>query len=257
MMRDFFNVQEAADELTAQTGDKWTNGNVLQKAAAGVLPVCFLYRGNLGIFSGPTKNGLHYSDRNFYWVGYLRSNDVQMSLPIGRNSGKTDLLCANNVTVVMPAQGYGPIEILCNKKLHPSGESGQYLPCIVRTNEWLFHADDLARLIDEDKRRLQLAQPDHASLPISSSPGPHAKKRKRHGWREVALPYMIEVFKSGQFSTAKAYYKALIAKAGDGQSPFDRGTGPNAHSLFVRETGTTLALKTVQTAMPKIRSIQK
>ncbi len=70
---------------------------------------------------------------------------------------------------------------------------------------------------------------------------------KRRTWRDVAWPYMLEVFKAGQYTTAKEFYQALEKKAGV-DSPFDRGTGINRDSLFVREISGNLSFKTVQNA---------
>jgi hypothetical protein len=67
----------------------------------------------------------------------------------------------------------------------------------------------------------------------------------RRTWRDVAWHYMVCVFNAGQYTTAKAFYKALEAKAGK-DSPFDAGTGANRGSLVVRELSETVTLKTVQ-----------
>jgi hypothetical protein len=72
-----------------------------------------------------------------------------------------------------------------------------------------------------------------------------AQAKYRRTWRDVALPYMEEVFKAAQYPTAKDFYRALEKKAGAG-SPFDRGTGPNSDSLYVRELSEKLTFKTIQ-----------
>lgn len=68
---------------------------------------------------------------------------------------------------------------------------------------------------------------------------------KRRTWREVSVHYIVEVMQAGQYATAKELYRALEAKAGP-NSPFDKGTGDNRGSLFVREISQSLKLKTVQ-----------
>ena len=68
---------------------------------------------------------------------------------------------------------------------------------------------------------------------------------KRRTWREVSVHYIVEVMQAGQYATAKELYRALEAKAGP-NSPFDKGTGDNRGSLFVREVAQSLKLKTVQ-----------
>jgi len=77
---------------------------------------------------------------------------------------------------------------------------------------------------------------------------------KRRTWRDVAWPYVVETFKAGQYSTAKDYYRALEKKAGANDSPFDKGTGVNLHSLYVREMSETVTLKTIQNAWPEIKA---
>lgn len=80
---------------------------------------------------------------------------------------------------------------------------------------------------------------------------------KRQTWRDVSWPYIQTVFASGQYPTAKVFYKALLDAAGKGGSPFDKGTGTNAGSLFVRATNKPLALKTVENAWFDIRASRK
>lgn len=95
------------------------------------------------------------------------------------------------------------------------------------------------------------ATPAHKTATLSSavaSDPPSTVIRiqaKRRTWRDVALPYMFGVFKDGQYTTAKEFYQALEKKAGI-DSPFERGTGMNRDSLFVREISGNLSFKTVQ-----------
>ncbi len=265
-MREFLTSQEAADELSSQTGKKWTVGHIHQKAAAGQLPVCFLYRGYLGLFSVPMANGLLFSTKWMYWVGYLRSNDVQTSLPTGKSGKTLDLLCPRNVAVAMPAHGYELVEVPNNQELRTAGENGESRARVVRMSEWVFHSDDLAKLIigSEKERRnsvenfakgdekINSPSPNTAPM-VDAKVAPDAQKKKRRGWRNVAWPYMVQVFNAGRYTTAKQFFKALEAKAG-AESPFDRGTGPNADCLYVREISQSLSLKTVENAWAEIRS---
>lgn len=77
---------------------------------------------------------------------------------------------------------------------------------------------------------------------------------KHRTWRDVAWPYVVETFKASQYSTAKDFYRALENKAGANGSPFDKGTGVNLHSLYVREISETVMLKTIQNAWPEIKA---
>lgn len=70
-------------------------------------------------------------------------------------------------------------------------------------------------------------------------------KTKRRTWRDVSAHYIVEVMRAGQYATAKDLYRALEAKAGP-NSPFNKGTGDNRGSLFVREIARPLSMKTVQ-----------
>lgn len=89
----------------------------------------------------------------------------------------------------------------------------------------------------------ELATPDNDPL----------KKRSHKGWESVALEYVKNVFKAGQYSSAKQLYKALEAKVGEDGSPFEHGTGAHRESLFVREIGKPLTLKTLQNAWNKVK----
>jgi hypothetical protein len=82
-----------------------------------------------------------------------------------------------------------------------------------------------------------------------------ATRSRRQTWRDVAMPYLLAKYKSGQFTTAKAFYRALESHAQDPDSgsPFDKGTGENHGSLFVREIGAALSFKTLANAMSEIR----
>lgn len=86
--------------------------------------------------------------------------------------------------------------------------------------------------------------------------GPSLSRKKRRTWRDVAWLYMTEVFNAGRYPSAKQFYKALENKAG-AESPFDRGTGQNSDSLFVREVSESLNLKTVQNNWQEIKATRK
>lgn len=102
-------------------------------------------------------------------------------------------------------------------------------------------------LVMESQINIFLKQRCDATTPafVDDSDDPAPLKKKHRTWRDVAWPYMVDVFKSGQYPTAKEFYRALEKKAG-ADSPFDRGTGPNSDSLFVREISKKLTFKTVQ-----------
>lgn len=96
------------------------------------------------------------------------------------------------------------------------------------------------------------AQSPEAPEPVVPVPKP--ARATRRTWWEVASPYMAQVLKNGQFSTAKELYRALESKAGP-DSPFDAGTGAHRGSLFVRDVALPLALKTVQNRFNDLRKL--
>jgi hypothetical protein len=81
-------------------------------------------------------------------------------------------------------------------------------------------------------------------------------KAKSRTWWEISSAYIVEVMQAGQYATAKDLYRALEAKAGP-NVPFDKGTGANRGSLFVREIAKPLSLKTVQNKWPALRELAK
>jgi len=81
-------------------------------------------------------------------------------------------------------------------------------------------------------------------------------KVKNRAWRDVALPYIVQTYKSGQFSSAKDLYNALEKKIGTVGSPFEKGVGPHAYTLFVKEISQPLKLKTFQNAWQEIKNSQ-
>jgi len=87
---------------------------------------------------------------------------------------------------------------------------------------------------------------NHAALKEQQAQG-------RRSWREVAWPYMVAKLCDGQYATAKELDAALRAGAGVPESPFDKGEGQNRGSLFVREIGRPLMLKTIQNNWQKLR----
>ena len=98
---------------------------------------------------------------------------------------------------------------------------------------------------------------EFVALPVQTAAKPVPvvnPKAKRRTWRDVAWPYVVQTFKASQYSTAKDFYRALENKAGTTDSPFDKGTGVNLHSLYVREMSETVVLKTIQNAWAEIKA---
>lgn len=104
------------------------------------------------------------------------------------------------------------------------------------------------------------SEPPFEGMPVSelnveSEPN-EQPKAKRLTWKDASIEYILQVMQNGQYATCKELYRALSAKAGP-DSPFDKGTGSNLGSLFVREIGQPLSLKTMQNAWSELRERAK
>ena len=128
---------------------------------------------------------------------------------------------------------------------------------------WLVGADahqQWRRLLERAVEAGELALLHFGSkLPIQARPEPQAApvmktKAKRRTWWDVSSPFVVEVMRAGQYATCKELYRALEAKAGP-DSPFDKGTGVNRGSLFVREIARALDVKTVQNKWQTLREL--
>ncbi|MBU6257282.1 MAG: hypothetical protein KGO01_02515 [Burkholderiales bacterium] len=71
-------------------------------------------------------------------------------------------------------------------------------------------------------------------------------RQPRKTWRDVAWDYMAGRVRAGRFATAVELNHALHEDAGSDSSPFDKGIGHHRGSLWVREIGKPLTLKTIQ-----------
>lgn len=126
------------------------------------------------------------------------------------------------------------------------------------------HAYSYARLLNDAEWMEFYATPTPAPAPEQDTAertpvalakeGAMRRSTKRRTWRDVAWPYIVETFKTGQYSTAKDFYRALESRTSADESPFAKGTGPNLHSLYVREISETVTLKTIQNAWAEIRA---
>ena len=79
-----------------------------------------------------------------------------------------------------------------------------------------------------------LVEPDKAGpvpvVPVSD--GPAKRRATKPSIEVVALDYMREAYKAGQFQSAAKFHKHLLNTAGVKGSPFELGTGENARKLF-------------------------
>ncbi len=97
-----------------------------------------------------------------------------------------------------------------------------------------------------------------AVQPQADAPAPVSKPKAkgRTTWKDVSTEYIVGVMRRGNYATCKELYRALEANAGP-DSPFDKGTGDNLYSLFVREIAQPLRLKTVQNEWQMLRTLAR
>ena len=99
---------------------------------------------------------------------------------------------------------------------------------------------------------------ESAPAQSSATPAPVAKPVKRKinkpSLESVALDYMRNEYKSGQFKSAEVFHKHLIKTAGVKDSPFEMGTGTNARMLFCPAAGSFFDVGTLGKFWPKIRA---
>ncbi len=81
-------------------------------------------------------------------------------------------------------------------------------------------------------------------------------KAKPRTWWDVSSAYIVEVMQAGQYATCKELYRALEEKAGP-NAPFEKGTGSNRGSLFVREIGKPLSVKTMQNRWQELQELAR
>jgi hypothetical protein len=74
--------------------------------------------------------------------------------------------------------------------------------------------------------------------------------RRRSNWRDVALTYVVETYRTGKYKTAHVFYQTLVNKAGTQNSPFK----VRDRELFLSEIGQAVSEKTIQNAMPEIKT---
>jgi hypothetical protein len=78
-------------------------------------------------------------------------------------------------------------------------------------------------------------------------------QKKTNGWRDIAWTYVMTTYQAGQYKTAKDLYKKLQDTAGLGDSPFKKGEGTLRGSLFIEQTSSSLASKTLANAWKEIK----
>jgi hypothetical protein len=76
------------------------------------------------------------------------------------------------------------------------------------------------------------------------------RSRRRSNWRDVALTYVVETYRTGKYKTARVFYQTLVNRADSQNSPFK----VRDRELFLSEIGQSVSEKTIQNAMPEIKN---
>lgn len=86
--------------------------------------------------------------------------------------------------------------------------------------------------------------------------GSHETKKapSRRAWFSTPIgDYVVEIQRLGKFKEAKLLFSALEKNAEQADSPFELGRGNSRGALIVRESGKTIALKSLVNHWGKIR----
>ncbi len=103
--------------------------------------------------------------------------------------------------------------------------------------------DEIAQLKIQLKAQPR-AEQTHAVPFDSPAPEQDVSRKKNKGCIEETKPYILQIFRAGQYSTAKELFDALEKKVGIGDSPFTRGEGTHRGDLYVKSINKHLTSKT-------------
>lgn len=169
-LKIFYSAEEAAEKLSLAS-TKLKADDIHRLAERGILPVCFRYRGPIGVFDQPVKiSEPPHIDmvRNFFAIakkkvhfpgGYLRSSSGAQLGVIFENTQliekqikttffKADVLVVGPITVAQTGIGFEGIDQdFTSEVLWLTSDKGQKLRSKkVAIKDWLFHIDDLELL---------------------------------------------------------------------------------------------------------------
>ena len=263
-MREFFSADEAAAELQRLTQTSWSAAQVMREAEQGSLPICFQYQGKIGVFKRQDAELVRAIFGTALRTGYLPRGSylrVQGHPSLADVRHKQDELQARNLEMVNQVSGASGLGIAPSETLRIVADSGGFkgtaaVPFRVPSAGWLFHADDLNKLASAAKNAPTPQRTTALPAEASDAAGVTVfqDRPKARGWWAVSSAYIVEEMKAGQYATCKDLYRALEAKVGP-NAPFDKGTGANRGSLFVREISQPLSLKTVQNNWQALREL--
>lgn len=160
----FYTPHQAAEWVSAQTPNAITPQQLFQYSERGSLPICFRYRGNLGVFENPhgivdgaivARDLFPVEQRHVYFDGYLRSlSPCQLQVKFRKILPKPaewteDILKPRAVDVAgAPVHCQPPLPDLPEGcYLGRAREDGRLDTGNVPNPQWLYAASDLAGLI--------------------------------------------------------------------------------------------------------------
>ena len=85
---------------------------------------------------------------------------------------------------------------------------------------------------------------------VTASDGPAKRSNRKPSWATVTMPYMKALFAAGDYKSAAVFYKALMHRAGQSDSPFKVVN----RELYCTEAGTTVSDGSLGNAWPEIRA---
>jgi hypothetical protein len=85
---------------------------------------------------------------------------------------------------------------------------------------------------------------------VTASDGTKKRRHRKPSWATVAMPYMKELYGAGHYKSAAMFYKALVSRAGESNSPFKLVN----RELYCTEAGTTVSDGALGNCWPEIRA---
>jgi hypothetical protein len=196
-LKIFYDTDEAAKWVLHRSGEPTQVSDIHRLAESGMLPVCYFFRGNVGVFDRPAaahrlatdvmRMAFDKAKRKAYFPGgYLRSTGSanlgvvvqRLSTKAGKQVDQVDRVnqvSVGPVTIAKPPPRFDGLDFDSETEvLWPLEDSGSrsHGPAIAASH-WLFHVDDLTNLVQGCDRPSQTVDnPDRRrldELPMSKS----------------------------------------------------------------------------------------
>ena len=100
-----------------------------------------------------------------------------------------------------------------------------------------------------DAPELKATTPSPAPV-VSDGDAPAKRSNRKPSWATVAMPYMKSLFTAGHYKSASMFYKALMHRASESDSPFKLFN----RELYCTEAGTTVSDGALGNVWPQIRA---